>query len=81
MGDGRVDHARVAALRDDVENFGVTESNWRDALDPARAQSGQPVPHLISRCQSRLATLVVRSFRSRVGSRPRALESAVGQFR
>ena len=25
-----------------LENFGVTESNWRDALDPARAQSGQP---------------------------------------
>jgi NAD(P)-dependent dehydrogenase (short-subunit alcohol dehydrogenase family) len=26
-----------------LENFGVTESNWRDALDPARAESGQPV--------------------------------------
>jgi NAD(P)-dependent dehydrogenase (short-subunit alcohol dehydrogenase family) len=26
-----------------LENFGVTESNWRNALDPARAQSGQPV--------------------------------------
>jgi len=26
-----------------LENFGVTEDNWRDALDPARAQSGQPV--------------------------------------
>jgi NAD(P)-dependent dehydrogenase (short-subunit alcohol dehydrogenase family) len=26
-----------------LENFGVSESNWRDALDPARAQSGQPV--------------------------------------
>jgi NAD(P)-dependent dehydrogenase (short-subunit alcohol dehydrogenase family) len=26
-----------------LENFGVTENNWRDALDPARAQSGQPV--------------------------------------
>ncbi|HEY0764003.1 MAG TPA: SDR family oxidoreductase [Pyrinomonadaceae bacterium] len=26
-----------------LENFGVTEANWRDALDPARAQSGQPV--------------------------------------
>jgi NAD(P)-dependent dehydrogenase (short-subunit alcohol dehydrogenase family) len=25
-----------------LENFGVTESNWREALDPARAQSGQP---------------------------------------
>ena len=25
-----------------LENFGVTESNWRDALNPARAQSGQP---------------------------------------
>ena len=25
-----------------LENFGVTESNWRDALDPARAQTGQP---------------------------------------
>ncbi|HET9788365.1 MAG TPA: SDR family oxidoreductase, partial [Pyrinomonadaceae bacterium] len=25
-----------------LENFGVTESNWRHALDPARAQSGQP---------------------------------------
>ena len=26
-----------------LENFGVTESNWREALDPARAQNGQPV--------------------------------------
>ncbi len=26
-----------------LENFGVTEENWRDALDPARAQKGQPV--------------------------------------
>ena len=26
-----------------LENFGVSESNWRDALDPARAQNGQPV--------------------------------------
>ena len=26
-----------------LENFGVTESDWRGALDPARAQSGQPV--------------------------------------
>jgi NAD(P)-dependent dehydrogenase (short-subunit alcohol dehydrogenase family) len=26
-----------------LENFGVTENNWRDALDPARAQNGQPV--------------------------------------
>jgi NAD(P)-dependent dehydrogenase (short-subunit alcohol dehydrogenase family) len=26
-----------------LENFGVTESNWREALDSARAQSGQPV--------------------------------------
>ena len=26
-----------------LENFGVTEGNWRDALDPTRAQSGQPV--------------------------------------
>ena len=26
-----------------LENFGVTESNWRDALDPSRAQMGQPV--------------------------------------
>jgi hypothetical protein len=26
-----------------LENFGVTESNWRDAVDPARALSGQPV--------------------------------------
>ena len=26
-----------------LENFGVTEENWRDALDPARADSGQPV--------------------------------------
>lgn len=25
-----------------LEHFGVTESNWRDALDPARTQSGQP---------------------------------------
>ena len=26
-----------------LENFAVTESSGRDALDPARAQSGQPV--------------------------------------
>jgi NAD(P)-dependent dehydrogenase (short-subunit alcohol dehydrogenase family) len=26
-----------------LENFGVSESNWRDALDPVRAQNGQPV--------------------------------------
>jgi NAD(P)-dependent dehydrogenase (short-subunit alcohol dehydrogenase family) len=26
-----------------LENFGVSESNWRDALDPARADKGQPV--------------------------------------
>lgn len=26
-----------------LENFGVTENNWRDALDPARAQKNQPV--------------------------------------
>jgi NAD(P)-dependent dehydrogenase (short-subunit alcohol dehydrogenase family) len=26
-----------------LDNFGVSEDNWRDALDPARAQSGQPV--------------------------------------
>jgi len=26
-----------------LENFGVSESNWRDALDPARAQASQPV--------------------------------------
>lgn len=26
-----------------LENFGVTESNWRDALDASRAQTGQPV--------------------------------------
>ena len=26
-----------------LENFGVTESNWHEALDPARAESGQPV--------------------------------------
>ena len=26
-----------------LENFGVTESSWRDAVDPTRAQSGQPV--------------------------------------
>jgi NAD(P)-dependent dehydrogenase (short-subunit alcohol dehydrogenase family) len=25
-----------------LENFGVSEDNWRDALDPARAQKGQP---------------------------------------
>ena len=25
-----------------LEHFGVTESNWRDAIDPTRAQSGQP---------------------------------------
>jgi NAD(P)-dependent dehydrogenase (short-subunit alcohol dehydrogenase family) len=26
-----------------LEHFGVTEENWRDALDPARAESGQPM--------------------------------------
>ena len=26
-----------------LDNFGVSENNWRDALDPARAQNGQPV--------------------------------------
>ena len=26
-----------------LENFDVTENNWREALNPARAQSGQPV--------------------------------------
>jgi NAD(P)-dependent dehydrogenase (short-subunit alcohol dehydrogenase family) len=26
-----------------LENFGVGEENWRDALDPARAATGQPV--------------------------------------
>jgi len=26
-----------------LDNFGVTESNWRDALDPASSQTGQPV--------------------------------------
>jgi NAD(P)-dependent dehydrogenase (short-subunit alcohol dehydrogenase family) len=26
-----------------LENFGVSEHNWRDALDPARAQNGQPM--------------------------------------
>ncbi len=26
-----------------LDNFGVSESNWRDALDPARAQMSQPV--------------------------------------
>jgi NAD(P)-dependent dehydrogenase (short-subunit alcohol dehydrogenase family) len=26
-----------------LDNFGVSEGNWRDALDPARAQRGQPV--------------------------------------
>ncbi len=26
-----------------LENFGVTEKNWRDAVDPSRAQLGQPV--------------------------------------
>jgi len=26
-----------------LDNFGVSESNWREALDPARAQLGQPV--------------------------------------
>ena len=25
-----------------LENFGVTEDNWRDALDPARVEKGQP---------------------------------------
>lgn len=26
-----------------LENFGVSEDNWRDALNPARAETGQPV--------------------------------------
>ncbi len=26
-----------------LDNFGVSESNWRDALDPARAQKSLPV--------------------------------------
>jgi NAD(P)-dependent dehydrogenase (short-subunit alcohol dehydrogenase family) len=26
-----------------LENFGVSEDNWRDALDPARAEKNQPV--------------------------------------
>ena len=26
-----------------LDNCGVSESNWRDALDPARAQMSQPV--------------------------------------
>jgi NAD(P)-dependent dehydrogenase (short-subunit alcohol dehydrogenase family) len=26
-----------------LDNFGVSEQNWRDALDPARAKRGQPV--------------------------------------
>jgi NAD(P)-dependent dehydrogenase (short-subunit alcohol dehydrogenase family) len=26
-----------------LDNFGVSEANWRDALNPARAHSGQPV--------------------------------------
>jgi NAD(P)-dependent dehydrogenase (short-subunit alcohol dehydrogenase family) len=26
-----------------LDNFGVTEENWRDAHDPARARNGQPV--------------------------------------
>jgi NAD(P)-dependent dehydrogenase (short-subunit alcohol dehydrogenase family) len=26
-----------------LDNFGVSESNWRDALDPARAATSQPV--------------------------------------
>jgi NAD(P)-dependent dehydrogenase (short-subunit alcohol dehydrogenase family) len=26
-----------------LDNFGVSESNWRDALDPARAEMSQPV--------------------------------------
>jgi NAD(P)-dependent dehydrogenase (short-subunit alcohol dehydrogenase family) len=26
-----------------LDNFGVAETNWRDALDPARAATGQPV--------------------------------------
>jgi len=26
-----------------LENFGVTENNWQEALDPERASSGQPV--------------------------------------
>jgi NAD(P)-dependent dehydrogenase (short-subunit alcohol dehydrogenase family) len=26
-----------------LENFGVSENNWRDALDPARAEKGLPI--------------------------------------
>jgi NAD(P)-dependent dehydrogenase (short-subunit alcohol dehydrogenase family) len=48
-----------------LDNFGVTESAWRAALDPARAQRGQPVapadfglsesPHYIGRAVAALA--------------------------
>lgn len=29
--------------KNDTDNFGVSESNWRDALDPALAQMSLPV--------------------------------------
>ena len=41
--DGGGDHARVDALRDDARKLWRYGSNWRDALDPARAENGQPV--------------------------------------
>ena len=47
-----------------LENFGVTESNWRDALDAGRAETGQPVAPPDSRFPRRLATLVARLCRS-----------------
>jgi NAD(P)-dependent dehydrogenase (short-subunit alcohol dehydrogenase family) len=49
-----------------LDNFGVSEGNWRDALDPARARMGQPVappdfalsesPRYVGRAVASLAT-------------------------
>jgi NAD(P)-dependent dehydrogenase (short-subunit alcohol dehydrogenase family) len=48
-----------------LDNYGIAEENWRDALDPARARDGQPVapadfglsesPHYVGRAVAALA--------------------------
>jgi NAD(P)-dependent dehydrogenase (short-subunit alcohol dehydrogenase family) len=63
-----------------LDNFGVSESNWRDALDPARAEMGQPVappdfalfesPRYVGRAIVALA----------LDPEPQTVESAVAQL-
>ena len=64
-----------------LENFGVSESNWRDALDPARAQMSQPVapPDFALSESPRYVGRAIAS--PGVGSGAQTLESAVAQFR